>query len=171
MKSNSFIILIISILVHGSCTPKIMSFYVVDENRLEVNTFSFYGEDNDYQISKKVELDSLIEMAINDQLKINGYKYNYPSDFYITYKVISDKTIEVDNNYNSHNNNYANQALNRNYYTKEQKEGVFMIEFFDEHDKLIWQGSREFNVNKSADTKMLFMEFAAQIVNSFKSNL
>ena len=156
------------VILLGSCSSNTVSFYVVDESSIGFETFSFYAREKSN--SKKIELDSLIEGLITKQLTIHGYKNSYPSDMYLSYKIISDKS------YKTHSNNYNDLSTNNynspNYtYVTERKEGILMIEIFNKNDQLLWQGSKAFKVNNSTDTKVLLEKYIVQIMASFKPAL
>lgn len=171
-------ILFLLLIILSACSSRVISFYVVEENKIQFKTFSFYARSKQNLNPQKVRLDSLIEELISYQLIMNNYKKEYPSDVYIAYKFISDKTFNTHTDYspplNQANYTFDNPNLPNNsnfYYVTEQKEGVFMIEIFDNNDKLIWQGSKSFKLNKSTDTKELFQKYVEQIVATFKPRL
>ena len=166
----------------SACSSHVISFYVVDESDINYTTFSFYARDRQSKINQKVKLDSLIENVITGQLLKKGYTHTSPSDIYISYKIMSDKT------YKNHNNNQYNplsqnglryptgfppnynNSLNNGYVT-ERKEGVLIVDLYNKNDKLIWQGSKAFKVRKSIDTKELLIQYGKEVISAYKSNL
>lgn len=164
MKLISYLIILVFL---NSCSSSTISFYVVDESSIEFETFSFYAREK--LNSKKIELDSLVESLITTQLVTKGYKKSYPSEMYLSYKIISDKTYKTHTDTNNYlgPSNYNNATPNY-YYVTERKEGVFMIEMFNQEDKLLWQGSKAFKVNNSTDTKVLLEKYIEKIMASFK---
>ncbi len=176
------IIYILTILFISACAPKTLSFYVMDESNINYTTFSFYARDRQNLIEQKAKLDSLIENVITSQLLNKGYTHTSPSEMYVSYKIMTDKTYKNQNsngydpsapngvgyprNYSS---NYNNQMNNN--YVVERKEGVFMIDLYDNNDKLIWQGTKAYKVGKSTDIRALLISHIGLILADFKSNL
>jgi len=101
---------------------------------------------------------------------------------YVSYKIMTDKTYKNQNtngydpsapngvgyprNYSSNYNN----SMSNNYVT-ERKEGVFMIDLYDNNDKLIWQGTKAYKVGKSTDIRALLISHIELILADFKSVL
>lgn len=182
MRAVNYILVVLFI---SACSAKTISFYVVDESDINYTTFSFYARDKQNLIDQKAKLDSLIEHAIMDQLLKKGYTHTSPSEMYISYKIMSDKTYK-----NRNNNHYDPLApnelgyptgyptgyppnynnLNKNYVI-ERKEGLLMIELYDNDDKLIWQGTKAYKVGKSTDVRALLINHIELIMTDFKSNL
>ncbi len=156
-----------------SCSPKVTSFYVVDENQIHVETFSFYAREQQDLNLQKAELDSLIEKAITQKLINKGYVKTYPSNIYVSYKIMSDKTFKThtQGTYNPVVPNFNNMPYDNFIYITEHKEGILIIEFYNENDKLLWQGSKSFKVRKSINTQELLIMYAKEITASFKPNL
>ncbi|MCF6360235.1 MAG: DUF4136 domain-containing protein [Cyclobacteriaceae bacterium] len=155
----------------SSCTTKVISFYVVDESRISFDTFSFYARDIKKLRPQQKLLDSLIERSISNELINKGYNKSYESDIYVSYKITmgTSSTTNIDNqHFNRYNQMYY---PNYNVTTTNYKEGVLLIEFWDKHDKLLWQGSKSFKVRKSVNTRDLLIKYAQQIAFSFKPML
>lgn len=154
----------------SSCSSsRVVSFYVIEEDKIEFSTFSFYDRNKKNLRPQQEELDRLIEHTIYTELVRKGYtKKNY-SDVYISYKITlgtsSSSNINRYPNYSSYY--YPNYNVNTTHY----KEGVLLIEFYSNNDKLIWQGSKSFKVGKSKNTKALLIQYAHEITNSFKPTL
>lgn len=165
---KKFIILFSVLVTLSACTSGVNSFYVVDESKIQFDSFSFYEREKQSLNSKKVKLDSLIEELISKQLIIKGYNKSFPSDVYLSYKIISDKTYKTHTDYNYPGSSIYNNATPNYYNVTERKEGIFMIEVFDQDDKLLWQGSKEFKVNKSTNTIALLENYIEKIIASFK---
>jgi len=171
------IIYILAALFISACSPKSLSFYVMDESGIDYTTFSFYARDRQNLIEQKATLDSIIEHVITTQLIKKGYTHASPSEMYISYKIMSDKTFKNHNNYYNpypqnglrYPTNYNN--LYNNYYVTERKEGVLMIELYNNNDKLIWQGSKAYKVGRSTDIRALLINHIELIMADFKSNL
>lgn len=157
--------LILSII--SSCSSsRVVSFYVIDEDKIEFDTFSFYARNNKNLRPQQQELDSLIEQTIYTELVRKGYtKKNY-SDVYLSYKIALGTSSS--SNINQHQNYTSYYYPNYNVNTTHYKEGVLLIEFYSNNDKLIWQGSKSFKVGKSKNTKALLLQYALEITNSFK---
>lgn len=166
-----------AILVFGFtfCSSKVISFYVVDEGRISFETFSFYENKVKHIKPQLKSLDSLIEVAISNELVNKGYILKGNSDVYISFSITtgSSNTTNVDNQRFQNNRSFNN----RNYFpyysttTTDYKEGVLLIELWSKDEKLLWQGSKPFKVKKSVDTQVLLVSYAQEITASFKPNL
>ncbi len=153
----------------GACSTKVTSFYVVDKDQINFETFSFYARNTKKLRPQQQELDSLLERTISTELIRKGFTNERFSDIFIGYKITlgtsSSSNIDPYQNYNSYY--YPNYNVNTTHY----KEGVLLIDFYTKEDKLIWQGSKTFKVGKSKNTKLLLVEYAKEITHSFKPNL
>ncbi len=150
----------------------------MDESDIDYTTFSFYARDRQNLIAQKATLDSLIEHVITTQLIKKGYTHTSPSEMYIGYRIMADKTFK--NNDNNYYNPYSQNGLryptnynnlDNNHYVTERKEGVLMIELYNNNDKLIWQGTKAYKVGKSTDIRALLISHIELIMADFKSNL
>lgn len=160
--------IVVSIFLFARCTAsKVVSFYIEDENNIHFQTFSFYKRDIKNLSPEQARLDSLLEQTITEGLKAKGYSKRYPSDVYVSLSITSSNTSSSDVNSPSY--------YRRTYYPyydvniTQYKEGVFLIEIHNQNDKLIWQGSKTFKVRNSKDTNQLLLQYASEIVGSFKS--
>ncbi len=162
---------IILLFLISTCTPKVISFYVVDANKISVDSFSFYARDTKELRPQQKELDSLIERSITSELLKKGYKKIGESDIIVSYQI----TLGTSSTSNVNNQHFNNYQYNRVYYpdynvtTTNYKEGVLLIEFWNKDEKLLWQGSKTFKVRKSVDTKEMFIEYAKEITSAFKT--
>ncbi len=163
--------LFILLLFIEACSPKVVSFYVVDEDKISVNSFSFYARDTNELRPQQKELDSLIERSITSELLKKGFKERHESDIIVSYQI----TLGTSSISNVNNQHFNNNQYNRMYYphygvtTTNYKEGVLLIEFWDKNEKLLWQGSKSFKVRKTVDTKEMFIEYAKEIAFAFKT--
>ena len=172
MKLFSFAVFVFII---TSCASNTISFYVVDENRISFDTFSFYERGSTYIKPQQKSLDSLIENSISMELLNKGYKLRNNSDVYVSFNITmgSSSSTNVDNrNYQTYQR-YSTPNYYPNYSTTttDYKEGVLLIEVWSSEEKLMWQGSKSFKVRKSVDTQALLIQYAREITASFKSNL
>jgi len=165
---TKFIHLIFFVLL-SACSSKIVSFYVVDEHKIKLSSFSFYERKTNILSLEQLKIDSLIEQQISQVLLNKGFENQSKSDIYIGYSITlgTTSTSNLENNRFYNHNYYSYQNVNTTLY----KEGVMLIEIFDEQDKLLWQGSKTFKARKSIATKELLIEYAKDITSAFKSNL
>ncbi len=162
------LIQIILFVLLSACSSNIISFYVINENKIELSTFSFYERKTNNLTPEIKKFDSLVEQSISEALISKGYVKQSYSDVYISYHITTGTTSSSNIDNNRYNNNYSPyQNVNTTHY----KEGVLLIEVFSKQDKLLWQGSKAFKVRKSIDTKELLIAYAKEITNSFKSGL
>jgi len=165
--------LFILLLFIGACSPKVVSFYVVDKGKISVDTFSFYARDTKELRPQQKEIDSLIELSITNELLKKGFKELIESDIIVSYQI----TLGISSTSNVNNQHFNNYRYNRMYYpdynvtTTNYKEGVLLIEFWNKDEKLIWQGSKSFKVRKSMDTQKLLIEYAKEIASAFNLDL
>ncbi len=107
-KLTSFLLLFFI----GACTPKVISFYVVDANKISANTFSFYARDTKELRPQQKEIDSLIELSITNELLKKGFKESIESDIIVSYQI----TLGVSSTSNVNNQHFNNYRYNRMYY-------------------------------------------------------
>lgn len=169
MKTLRFLSLIVIASVFNFCSPSTISFYVVDENKINFNSFSFYDRDTKTLKPKQQELDSLIELAISTELIRKGFEKQSTSDVFVSYKISmgTSSSTSIDRQRYSSPVYYPANHISTSHY----KEGVLLIEIYSQKDKLLWQGSKAFKVGKSIDTPRLLLEYAKEIISAFKENL
>ena len=152
----------------GCASSRVVSFYFEDEGQIHFKTFSFYKRDVAALNPTQVRMDSLIESTISEGLISKGYKLDYPSDAYVSFQITTGNTSssQVSNPYyyrRTYYPYYPNDVSVTNY-----KEGIFLIEIYNQKDKLIWQGSKTFKERSSKDIKLILLQDAAEIIGSFK---
>lgn len=163
------VILLSLLALASACSTSVKSFYVVDENKIAFDTFSFYARNDDNLRPKQQELDSLIELSVSEVLIEKGFsKANYP-EAYLSYKITlgTSSTTSIDQYQRYGSNYYPGYNTNTTHY----KEGVLLIEIYSKDDKLLWQGSKSFKVGKSKNTQLLLLEMAREITSAFKLTL
>ena len=163
------IVQVIFFVLLSACASNVVSFYVVDEQKIDFSTFSFYERKTNNLSSEQLKIDSLIEQNISIILVNTGFNNRSKSDIYISYSITLGATSSSSVENNRYNN--YNYSPYQNVNTTHYKEGVMLIEIFNKQDKLLWQGSKSFKVRKSIDTKELLIQYAKEITSSFKSNL
>ncbi len=162
-------ILFLLIITLSACSSGVISFYVIDESKIDFESFSFYARNEKNLRPQQLELDSLIERAISTELEQKGFAKKIYSDIYISYKITLGTTST--SNFDRHQNYSSYYYPNYNVSTSHYKEGVILIEFYTKNDKLLWQGSKAFKVGKSKNIKLLLIEYAKEIAHSFKPTL
>ena len=169
MKRINFLGLFALTIFFNFCSPSTISFYVVDENRINFNSFSFYDRDTKNLRPQQQELDSLIELTISNELIRKGFEKQGSSDVYVGYKVSlgTSSTTSIDRQRYTSPVYYPNNNMSTTHYT----EGVLLIEIYSKEEKLLWQGSKAFKVGKSTNTRMHLLKYSEEIISSFKANL
>ena len=150
----------------GACSSSVKSFYVVDEDKIDFDTFSFYALNNENLRPKQRRLDRLIEMTIYQVLTEKGFtQKNYP-DTYISYKISlgTSATSNIDRHQPYRSYYYPEYNIS----TTQYKEGLLLIELYTKDDRLLWQGSKTFKVGKSKNTELLLLEMAKEVISAFK---
>lgn len=150
-------------------SSKVISFYVVEEQSINFESFSFYTRNLKDLRPQQKELDSLIELSISTELIRKGFKKRDFADVYVSYKISlgTSSTASVERPRYSSPVYYPNNNVNTTHY----KEGVLLIEISTKDDKLLWQGSKSFKVGKSTNTRLLLLDYAQEITGNFKPNL
>jgi uncharacterized protein DUF4136 len=163
-------IIILSLLLAtlSACLSGVKSFYVVDENKIQSDTFSFYAKKETRRNVHQIKLDSLVESIIIESLTHKNFNQNYPSELYVSYYFKSGKN-KTPNNTPYYYDPYYNHSSGVNNVRPEK--GILLIEFWDSKDKLLWQGSKTFNSSKSKDPTKLIQEYTREVIAGFKPNL
>ena len=170
MKKLHFLFHVLFFLFVAACSSsKVVSFYVESESQVKFKTFSFYKRNTSNLNARQIRLDSLIENIISDKLKSKGYLLSYPSEAYVSFQITASNTStsEVNNPYYYRRTYYP--YYNNDVTVTQYKEGVFLIELYDQNDKLIWQGSKSFKERDSKNIEQLLLQNAAEITDVFKS--
>ena len=169
MKPHLILSLLVAVFLFNSCAPNTISFYLEDESKVNFNSYSFYARDVNNLKPQQRQLDSLIELTISNELTKKGFEKKSSSDVYLNYKISIGTSSSASIERQRYNNTvyFPEQQVNTSHY----KEGVLLVEIYSNEDNLLWQGSKKFKVGKSSNTPLLLLEYAEEIMHSFKSNL